>query len=223
MGLSNLSGTPWHVDKFARKEGDTRRHRSRCIYHDKADNYCSKVVGSCCGAAHCSYYKEHEADMTLAEISIKKQGEGFVMKVVPFKGIQMIPLNMITVPDKYEVPGEEKINAIINRYRETGKIDKPVQVSCGTNSYILEDKYLRYYVASFLNLKEVPAIMHVNDTMKATNKLTMRGARVEHSQFGKGTVEDFDDKKICVVFDSGKKSNLSLEYCVKNKLLRILS
>jgi len=53
-----ISGTPWHVEKFTRAEGDSRRHRSRCIFYDKANKVCAKTVGKCYGTAHCKYYKE---------------------------------------------------------------------------------------------------------------------------------------------------------------------
>lgn len=53
-----MSGSPWHVEKMVRKEGDSRRHRSRCIYYNKSNKYCTKVVGKCVGSAHCSYYEE---------------------------------------------------------------------------------------------------------------------------------------------------------------------
>ena len=36
MGISrNLTGTPWHIAKMVRKEGDPRRHRARCCYFRK--------------------------------------------------------------------------------------------------------------------------------------------------------------------------------------------
>lgn len=30
MALGQLTGTPWHVGKFTRAEGDDKRHRWRC-------------------------------------------------------------------------------------------------------------------------------------------------------------------------------------------------
>ncbi|MBP3209918.1 MAG: hypothetical protein J6M64_08455 [Oscillospiraceae bacterium] len=53
-----ISGTPWHVERFTRAEGDERRHRSRCIHYIKERKTCIKVAGPCNGAAHCKYYKE---------------------------------------------------------------------------------------------------------------------------------------------------------------------
>ena len=59
MGISReLTGTPWHVEKFTRSEGDEKRHRSRCFYHSTKDNYCIKYCEKCRGSAHCDYYTE---------------------------------------------------------------------------------------------------------------------------------------------------------------------
>ena len=59
-GLSRLTGTPWHVERMVREEGDSRRHRSRCKFYRKHDSYCSQLVGRCMGSAHCDYYEETE-------------------------------------------------------------------------------------------------------------------------------------------------------------------
>lgn len=61
MGISgDLTGTPWHVDRFAREEDDPKRHRSRCFYYDKTrgQNYRCAKHGRCIGSAHCQYYDE---------------------------------------------------------------------------------------------------------------------------------------------------------------------
>ena len=33
MGLKHMAGTPWHKERFARQEGDERRHKSHCVYY----------------------------------------------------------------------------------------------------------------------------------------------------------------------------------------------
>lgn len=71
-GINRLTGTPWHVERYAREDGDERRHRSRCIYYQKPDAYCSQIVGKCRGAAYCSYYTEflpEEFENTRTEIT----------------------------------------------------------------------------------------------------------------------------------------------------------
>lgn len=58
MGISrNLTGTPWHIEKMVREEGDPRRHRSRCRFFRKADAYCTSQRRKCPGSAHCSRYQ----------------------------------------------------------------------------------------------------------------------------------------------------------------------
>ena len=60
MGVERMTGTPWHIEHLSREEGDPRRHRSRCFYHRKKDNYCSCYRRKCCGSAHCMKYREDE-------------------------------------------------------------------------------------------------------------------------------------------------------------------
>lgn len=56
--LNRFTGSPWHVGKWTRKNGDPRRHRSRCKYYSRCSNHCSKINSNCFGTAHCQYYKE---------------------------------------------------------------------------------------------------------------------------------------------------------------------
>lgn len=58
MGVSRMTGTPWHMERYTRDEGDERRHRSRCVYYRKSDAYYSEYIGKCRGAAHCTHYSE---------------------------------------------------------------------------------------------------------------------------------------------------------------------
>ncbi len=70
--INRLTGSPWHVDKWTRKEGDERRHKSRCVYLEKSDNHCRKNYGKCCGSAHCYDYKEFVVPETSANVNDKK-------------------------------------------------------------------------------------------------------------------------------------------------------
>lgn len=57
--ISKLQGTSCQIEYVSLKEEDSRRHRSRCVFHKKdAEFACTKYVGVCIGAAHCKYYKE---------------------------------------------------------------------------------------------------------------------------------------------------------------------
>ncbi len=58
--VSELTGTPWHVEKLTRNEGDERRHKSRCIYYRKKDSYCKYQYIECTGSRYCRYYEAKE-------------------------------------------------------------------------------------------------------------------------------------------------------------------
>ena len=59
MGISTeLTGTPWHVERFARAEGDEKRHSHRCKYFRSENKYCKYYCEKCRGATHCDYYQE---------------------------------------------------------------------------------------------------------------------------------------------------------------------
>ena len=60
--LNQMTGTPWHVEKYTRQEDDSRRHRSRCVYYTVKSKHCSYRYGNCIGSAHCLYYKEDETN-----------------------------------------------------------------------------------------------------------------------------------------------------------------
>lgn len=59
MGINHMTGTPWHVERMHRKEGDSRRNKRRCIYYDEGE--CRNVrvpLVKCSGSAHCMKYRE---------------------------------------------------------------------------------------------------------------------------------------------------------------------
>ena len=56
--VKNMVGSPWHVEKMTRQEGDARRHKSNCKYYCKNKNYCAYRFEQCPGSAHCDYYVE---------------------------------------------------------------------------------------------------------------------------------------------------------------------
>ena len=60
MGISQqMTGTPWHVERMVREEGDERRHRARCtFYRRKPDGHCEYYGERCRGSAHCERYAE---------------------------------------------------------------------------------------------------------------------------------------------------------------------
>ena len=56
MGVRNLQGTPWHVEQAHRKDGDDRRHRSRCMFYDPITKQC-KERWKCIGSRYCMEYE----------------------------------------------------------------------------------------------------------------------------------------------------------------------
>lgn len=70
---------------------------------------------------------------------------------------QLLPLNVITAGHKnFGKPSQEKVDSLINYYKKNGKLDKPIVVSKCGDKYLIEDKYLRFYVATLLGLESVP-------------------------------------------------------------------
>ncbi len=72
MGLNRLTGTPWHLERYARKDGDLRRHRSKCAYYHKSESYCAFYFEKCHGSAHCATYTEHKKKSVLTVGANKK-------------------------------------------------------------------------------------------------------------------------------------------------------
>ena len=56
MGISNLQGTSWHIEQMHRKEGDDRRHRSRCMFYNPTTKQC-KGRWKCNGSRYCQEYE----------------------------------------------------------------------------------------------------------------------------------------------------------------------
>lgn len=56
MGLSQLTGTSWHIETLHKKEGVNSRHKNKCRFYNKG--YCSKRLQNCYGSSFCSSYLE---------------------------------------------------------------------------------------------------------------------------------------------------------------------
>ncbi len=68
--MKSLQGVPWHIEKLHRKEGDQKRHRSRCVYYDRGE--CEKSV-ICGGSAHCSNYREKALQSRSVQTRVKEK------------------------------------------------------------------------------------------------------------------------------------------------------
>lgn len=202
--LNQMSGTPWHINKYMRGEGDERRHRSRCIYYNKHEKHCSKYYSTCYGASHCPYYEVEEKE----QYEVKKVQSKSKEQKKSFVGIKVVPIEEVVVGRRFQTPSQKKIDEIIDYYERYGKLDKPVIVSCSGDKYLLQDKYLRYYVAKKIGLKRIPIKMNEND--KLINKKAE--IKCKHKIYGEGTVKLMTEKTITILFNSGKEATFNRDY-----------
>lgn len=171
-----LSGTPWHVEKMTRQEGDEKRHRFRCAnYEGKKTGHCKVFNEKCRGSAHCSEYKENVTNTKTQHPSITK-----ARSFEAFEGIQNIPIADIIIDDKFiaATPSKEKVKELELYVSTYGFLDKPIVVSSTDKGYKLEDKYLRYYVAKQFGFESLPAEMGTKEEIKIYDKLRRKGTLV---------------------------------------------
>ena len=79
MGISQLQGSPWHLEQMHRKEGDDRRHKSRCQFYNPLTKQC-KDRWKCIGSRYCQEYiqlseedfRQRQADITEAKRLLAK-------------------------------------------------------------------------------------------------------------------------------------------------------
>ena len=214
MGISKkLTGSPWHTEFLHMAEGDKPRDKRRCIYHQK-DNHCTVRSSTCIGSSHCTKYEElPAAPVPLGQVQPKPQPK----RPLEFSGVQNIRIADIEIDTaKFKKPSDKKIKQMIENFKKTGMMDKPIVVSCGKTKYKLEDKYLRYYVAKKLGLVEIPAKIGTLQSSAAEDKLKKKGACITHKIFGKGTVQEIEGDVITVQFQSGECKKLSVESCIKS-------
>ncbi len=75
MGVNQLAGTPWHLEKVQREDGDERRYKTYCEYYEMKGKRCRKYNEPCRGSAHCQYYvrtSEEEHQRRLKQLKPKK-------------------------------------------------------------------------------------------------------------------------------------------------------
>lgn len=222
--LQRLTGAPWHVERMVREEGDDRRHRSRCTYYrGKADSYCSFFCGRCRGAAHCEQYKEKESVQQQETCMPINPAKNKILE--PFEGVKTLNIKDVHVSDKFNstLPKELKIKELEDFFKKHGYLDKPIFVSCKSSYYELEDKYLRYYVAKRLGLKEIPAEMGSKDEVKIYDRLRTIGTLVWIKKTSEvGEVIDFNLEKVKIRLDSGKELSYDIHKGISLGSIRIL-
>jgi len=87
----------------------------------------------------------------------------------PIKDNNVIKIKMseiIVDEDKFHTPPYiGKVNALMKYYQKHKALDKPIIVIKSEDKYLLEDKYLRYYVAKKLGLPTIDAIVELKKTV----------------------------------------------------------
>ena len=99
--VSELTGTPWHVEKLTRNEGDERRHKSRCIYYSKKDSYCKYQYIECIGSRYCQYYKAKKIEETSADIDVPVKKKDITEKISDAEGKKLYPLGSMVRHPKF--------------------------------------------------------------------------------------------------------------------------
>lgn len=126
-----------------------------------------------------------------------------VNRVFEFEGVREMPFGYVKVL-KASKPKQEKVEALIEFYRTNHKLDKPITVSCQNGEFILEDKFLRYYVARELGLQFVPCEIGTRKENKEKDKLRTLGAVIyDSNENDTGVVEDVTLSSVRVKFSSG--------------------
>lgn len=205
---------------------DERRHRKWCEHYSKEDGKCYKTLEKCGGSAHCKNYKVvHRANACQPPLTQKKvEGTTQTKYKQPFQGIQLIDMADIIMPThKLHPPSPTKVAELHRYYQEHGTLDKPIIVSCAGKKYRLEDKYLRYYVAKELGLKDIPAKIGTKKEMKAEDAIRKKGTKLIHKSYGEVIVESSTLKHVVVINSEGKHITLDIETCINKKLVSIVN
>lgn len=214
-GINKMTGSPWHTEKMTRKEGDPKRHRSKCDHYEKSTGYCKKRVMRCVGSAHCDYYHSSKEPVTDA---LSTQD-----RVRPFNGVKKILMEDIEIRDnKFAPPSQAKVQAAIECFNRNGSFDRPIVVSYAGNRYYLEDKYLRYYVALQLGLKEIYARIGTYNDHSDEDRIHNIGQRVQHKVFGKGKIINSTIDTVEIEFESENIKKLSIRTCIDEKMISFL-
>lgn len=242
--LARMEGTPWHIEHFEREEGDERRHKSRCIYHNK-DGTCSYFMGKCRGAAHCNPYKESKkkankptgqkpigkSKKSDVEIYNELAEKAVITKIDTTKdigsssvGLAEVAMRDIYVADSFKEiePDSKEICKIKEYYQKNKELDKPITVKRVGGKYQLVDQYSRYYAAKELGATRVPIEYGSEEELKLMNLLRTPGSVVNVSRQGTGTVVDFTFKTTSIRF--GKNTppkTFDIVTSVKKKSIRL--
>lgn len=90
--VSELTGIPWHVEKWTRNEGDERRHKSRCIHYRKKDSYCKYLYIECIGSRYCQYYKAKKNEEVSRDTNATVKKKDITEKISDVDGKKIYPI-----------------------------------------------------------------------------------------------------------------------------------
>ena len=90
------------------------------------------------------------------------------------------------------------------------------------DKYVLEDKYLMYYVAKKLGLVSIRAKIGNFEQSKKESKLKKVGATINHKTYGKGVIVDADDENVRIEFESKITKIFDIKACVDNGMITVL-
>ena len=213
-----LQGEACHLEFLHMEEGESKRHRARCIYFNKKNEYCSAFCGKCRGSSHCDKYSERLVTEKSHESKRILDSE-----LKAFSGIKVIPMSDIVIHKNFDIPTRKKLQEQIDYYNKHGNFDKPIVVDIIRNKYVLVDKYLRYYAAKQLGLSSISAEMMSCDKQLLRDKLRNKGTLVWsniHSDVGE--VIGYTIDKVSIKLDNGKCVDFNIHQCLEKKALEIL-
>ena len=143
-------------------------------------------------------------------------------RVFEFEGVGSIPFDYIKVL-KASRPQTEKVDSLIEYYKKNRHLDKPITVSCQNGEYVLEDKFLRYYVARELGLKFIDCEIGTRKDNKEKDKLrTLNTMIYDSNENDNGIVVDVTLSCIKIKFSSGIEKWYDINRYYKSGVVSIL-
>ena len=219
--VKNLAGSPWHKEFLHMDEDDHKRDRRRCIYYVKDEKHCTYQNTVCFGATHCKNYKEYEK-VTEVKSDSKPKEKSLNSKNKIFKGTEYILISEVIINRNFLPPNKSKVEQAIEYYRKNGELEKAIYVTLKNDKYVLEDKYLMYYVAKKLGLVSIRAKIGNFEQSKKESKLKKVGATINHKTYGKGVIVDADDENVRIEFESKITKIFDIKACVDNGMITVL-
>lgn len=231
-GIQNLTGVPWHVECFERKDGDERRHRSRCrFFQGKPYNLCLCNFVRCHGSAHCeNYIEKYQAqEQSVQKPAIKKSKPSNSHKKAQatvtgdnqkkgFSGLKYLPLSVIHLDQKYtkNSPNPEKIARIIAFHQTNRRFAIPIIVESMGNQYRLIGNPLSFFAAQQLGLKSAPAETGTKEEIQVRKQLRTKGTLVwSNQQADVGEVIQFTLTRVTIQYDNGNVQTYDLYQCLE--------